>query len=135
MENELKLSQDQELIELEKGYPEAEELLKDKSKVDELLETLEDKLRKIPKLGEQLSHLPVFIRMIKSYISKEYTQIPIASVVGIVAALICVVNPFDLIPDAIPVIGHSDDLGVLAICYMLFESDVNDFLAWRNSNK
>ncbi len=137
MEKEMgiEVSQEQALTELKKGFTKAKQTLKDKQKIDNLLERLEEKLKVIPRVGEKLSYAPVFIQLLKCYVTKQYTNVPIASVVGIVAALTYLLNPLDLIPDAIPGIGFLDDAAILAGCYLLVENDVKEFLEWRNGNQ
>lgn len=109
--------------------------MKNERKFDELLERTEKKLKVVPKIGEKLAHVPVFIQLLKFYILKEYTRIPIGSVLAIASALLYFVSPLDLIPDFIPVAGYIDDVGVLAVCLPLVDSDIKEFKQWRDSNK
>ena len=50
---------------LDGGIKEAQNLIKDPYKLDELLIQLENKLREVPAIGEKLSDLPVMIAMVK----------------------------------------------------------------------
>lgn len=119
---------------LESKYDQAEKILKDKSKLDEFLRKLEDKLKVIPKIGKDLSNVVVLISMVKSYAKKEYTEIPVGSMIAIVAALLYFLSPIDLIPDSIPGVGYLDDVGVIAFCLKNFVgSDVEDYIKWRDS--
>ena len=59
---------------LEAGVSEAQDLIRDPSKVDDILVQLEDKLGQVPAIGETLSDLPLMIAMVKGYIKKEYTR-------------------------------------------------------------
>ena len=48
----------------------------------------------------------------------RYFRDPAASIVGklfVLAAVVYVISPLDLIPDAIPVIGWLDDIGVMSL--------------------
>jgi len=109
--------------------------LKDKKKLEHFLERLERKLSKIPLVGEYLSDVPVLISLVKAYAQKEYTDIPIGSIIAIVGALIYLLSPIDLIPDAIPVIGYLDDAAVLAFAYKLVRDDVLEYKEWRLGKK
>ena len=51
----------------------AQELLKNTSKLEEVLQQMEQKLKEIPKVGDALSRVPLMISMIRSYITKEYS--------------------------------------------------------------
>lgn len=119
---------------LEKGYSEAERLLNDEDKMERFLQRLEKKLKTIPLAGEKLADIPIMASLLRNYIKKEYTDIPIGSVIAIVSALIYFVSPIDILPDSIPVIGYLDDAAVVAACWQLVQSDVNEYIKWRDNN-
>lgn len=129
------LNEKEALVVLKKGYGKAEKLLNDRDKLEEFLELLEKKLKTIPKIGDKLAALPIMILLLKSYINKEYTGIPLGSIIAIISALIYVVSPVDLIPDNIPGIGYLDDAAVVAVCWNLVESDVEEYQKWRKMHK
>lgn len=118
--------------ELEKNYDYAKKVLKSKTLTTDLLIRLEKKLKTIPIFGNDLSYFVVFGQLLKAYIKKEYTMIPIGSIVSITSALIYFVSPVDLISDVIPVIGHFDDAAIATICYNLVKSDLDEFIEWRD---
>ena len=92
-------------------------------------------LKSIPKVGNELSQIPVLIQMVKCHITKEYTLTPISSLITIVAALIYLASAIDIIPDTIPGIGHVDDTAVVAACVAVIKIDLDNFIAWRDSRK
>ncbi len=120
--------------ELEKGYKKAEKILKNREKMERFLQRLEKKLKSIPVLGEKLSYIPAMVSLLKSYIEKEYTDLPLGTIIAITSALLYFVSPIDLVPDSIPVIGYFDDAAVVAACWKLVESDVKEYLKWREDN-
>lgn len=122
------------LEELEKGYDEAEKLLHDQDKMERFLQRLEKKLKTVPLAGNKLAVLPIMVSLIRNYIKKEYTDIPIGTIISIISALIYFVSPIDIIPDSIPVLGYFDDAAVVAACWKLVESDVDEYVKWRNEN-
>lgn len=67
---------------------------------------------------------------------KEYTEIPLGSILGILSAIIYIVSPIDLIPDAVPGgVGHIDDTAVLILCLKAgAEDDIKDYQNWRDKN-
>ena len=123
------LDQAQEL--LNKGISEAEGLIKDPSRVDELLIQLEAKLKEVPAVGETLSDLPLMIAMIKAWIKKEYTVVSPKVIASLVGAILYLVKKRDLIPDSIPVIGIADDLAVMGLALKLSEPELKAFAEWR----
>ena len=133
-ENMEDIDENQAREELENGYDMAVELLKDKEKTEEFLQRLEKKLKVIPKLGNTLSMIPVFISLVRNYIRKEYTTVPLGTIVAIVSALIYVLSPLDLIPDSIPGAGYIDDTLVITACLKLVGSDIYEYQKWREKN-
>lgn len=120
--------------ELEKGYKRAEKLLKDEDKMETFLYRLENKLNKVPIGGEILSMIPVMISMLRSYIKKEYKDIPIGTVIALISALLYWLAPLDIIPDALPVAGYVDDATVVAACLKLINDDLKEYKEWRKKN-
>ncbi|GEK88263.1 Uncharacterized membrane protein YkvA, DUF1232 family [Alkalibacterium putridalgicola] len=120
---------------LSRNKEKAKKLLKDKEKTEEMLDELEKKLSKIPRVGKYLKDIPVFISLVRAYISKEYTKIPLRSVIAIVSALIYVLNGFDFIPDFIPGVGLIDDAAVTAFAYQMVHKDVEKYRKWKSGKK
>lgn len=120
---------------LNKGTAEAQELIANPSKVDELLVQLEEKLKTVPAIGETLSDLPVMIAMIKAWIKKEYTVVSPKVIATLVGAVLYLLKKKDLIPDNIPIIGIADDLAVLGLALKLSEPELKAFAEWRDRQK
>ena len=118
----------------EKTSTEAEEILHDEDKMERFLQKLEHKLKTVPIAGNALSYIPVMMSLVKSYVKKEYTDPPIASMISIVVSLIYFLSPIDLIPDTIPGAGLLDDAAVIAGCIALVRTDLEDYRIWRKDN-
>ena len=116
------------LKELEKGYKEAEKLLENEDKLERFLQRLEKKLKIIPIAGDKLAVVPVMASLLKNYAEKEYTDIPIGTIIAIISALMYFVSPIDFVPDSIPVLGYFDDAAVVAACWKLVQSDVDEYV-------
>ena len=130
----IKLTKKEAKEELEKGYSKAENMLKDKDKTERFLKRLEKKLKVIPKVGALLAMAPVFIELVRDYIKKEYTEVPLGSIIAVLSALIYIFAPIDAIPDTIPGAGLIDDALVLNVCLKLVKSDIDEYLEWRRVN-
>ena len=122
------------LVELKKGYTEAETLLKDATKLELFLQDLEDRLLLIPAVGTALSKIPVMIDLIRRYKRGEYPHLPVGSAIAILSALIYVVSPLDAIADVIPAVGYLDDAAVVAACSLLVKADIEQFENWKELN-
>ncbi len=112
----------------------AEKIVGDKDKMDEFLEKLAKKLSAVPGIGDKIADIPILVTMVKAYVNKEYTTIPVASIVSIVAGLLYFISPIDLIPDFIPVAGYLDDAVVIGIVVKMIHSDVENFKEWQKEN-
>ena len=118
----------------EEGRKEAEDILKDVDKTERFLQKLENKLKTVPAAGDTLAFVPIMISLVRSYVKKEYTDIPAVSVVSTVVALIYFLSPVDIIPDGIPVLGYVDDAVVISGCIHLIKTDIEDYRLWRKEH-
>ena len=112
----------------------AEELIKDTGKLEALLQELEKKLQDVPTVGNALAKVPLMISLIRSYITKQYTNVSPKVILTLVAAIIYLLKGKDLIPDNIPVLGYADDIAVFAAAFMLDEPELKAYEQWRSEN-
>ncbi len=129
------------IIDLEKaksilgGYAaQAQEMLKDGSKVESALQALVAKMKEIPAIGEGLSRLPLMISMIRAYIRKEYTVVPPKTIASMLGAVLYLLISRDLIPDKTPLIGLVDDIAIAGVALKLNEPELNAYSQWRVDN-
>jgi len=104
-----------------------ENLLK---KSNELLE----KVSKDGKLSKYINQIELLIRMLKDYISKDYSKLPWKTIASIAAVLIYILMPTDIIPDFIPFLGMADDIFILTAVWKLIEEDVQEYALWKLKN-
>ena len=116
---------------LKRRYKRAKRIIKDPNKTNKFLIRIEKKIRKVPKIGDKLSKIVVMVSMIRDYIKKDYTNVPIGTILSAVAALTYFLTPIDFIPDTIPGFGYVDDAAVIAVCWSLCESDIDEYSEWR----
>jgi len=101
----------------------------DTTKAKEALENEESILEKVlssKKLKKYYEDVKLFFKMLKDYFNGK-CDLPIMTVVAIGVALIYILNPFDVVPDVIPVVGYVDDALVLSFCLFLIEEDVENY--------
>jgi uncharacterized membrane protein YkvA (DUF1232 family) len=91
-----------------------------------------DKIRKhSAAIREILADLETIIRLLKSWLSGDYTEIPHKTIVIFIAAILYYLNPFDVVPDIIPAVGYVDDVSVVAWVIKSFKDEVNKFRDWE----
>ena len=120
---------------LDRGIAEAQGLIEDPSRIDDLLIQLENRLKEVPAIGETLSDLPAMIGMVKGYITGEYREVSPKVIAVLVGAFIYLVKKKDIIPDTIPVIGIADDLAVLGLALNLCKTELAAFKEFRDGKK
>jgi uncharacterized membrane protein YkvA (DUF1232 family) len=69
--------------------------------------------------------------MVSAWAKGDYKNISTSSIIAVIAALIYFVNPIDLIPDFIPVIGQIDDIIVLGYLIKKWNKEIERFMAWE----
>lgn len=72
-------------------------------------------------------------RLLKAYATGSYREIPWKPLLLITAATIYFINPIDLIPDLLPVLGLTDDIGILISVYASVNAEIDKFLTWEKS--
>ena len=129
MANEFNLDKAKEV--LDAGMNQAQELIQDPSKINDVLDQVQEKIKDIPVVGTDLANIPTMISMVKSYVTKEYTEVSPTVVAALVSALLYVLKGRDLIPDAIPILGQVDDVAVIAVAMKLIAPEIEAFKQWQ----
>ena len=127
------------LNQIEKSFKssekEAEVLIKDKQKTTN---TVNEAMEKASKHKNQLEkvwdYLQLFFSIVKDYINGSYKEIPLTTIVSIVASLLYLISPIDFIPDFIPGIGFIDDVFVIGLVISSATSDLDKYKEWKESN-
>lgn len=94
----------------------AESVVSDENKLRSLVNRAKKWLGKgkaIPVIGDVIDDLVTMIDLLSDYVEGTYRKIPLRILISIVAAILYVLSPIDLIPDYIPVIGYLDDVAVI----------------------
>ena len=96
-----------------------------------------DEIRKAKKLarflGEFSENFLVIVRLVEAVIKGEY-QIETWNLVKLIGAIMYVILPLDAVPDAIPVLGFTDDIAVVAEVLKSMADIINEFKKWEENN-
>ena len=79
------------------------------------------------------AYFQAMLRLIRAYYRGDYRNIPTATLLIIVAAVIYVVNPLDLIPDWVPGLGFLDDAFIVAFAVRRTQRALDDFMTWETT--
>lgn len=83
---------------------------------------------------DMFDDLVLFKDMVSAHLHGHYS-LPKSRLVLIVAALIYVVNPIDVIPDTIPILGYVDDIMIFNYIKKMLLKELAEFRSWRINNK
>ena len=86
-------------------------------------------------LSRLITDVKLMIFLVKDYWNDNYREVPWWTIAAVVAALLYVLSPVDLIPDFIPFFGLLDDAAVVSACLFLVEQDLSNYRKWKNSNE
>ena len=107
---------------------------KDLSKVVMHADKILDTVAKVEVLKKFSAQAALLIRMLVDYFDGKYKEVPWKTIAMGVFAFIYLLNPADLIPDYIPVIGFLDDAAVLGIVWQAIKWDVKDYVEFYCTN-
>ena len=72
-------------------------------------------------------------RLINAWFSGTYNVFPWRTLFVFILVGIYAINPFDIIPDFIPIVGVVDDAAMLAFLFRSLRKDVEKFLEWERT--
>ena len=95
-------------------------------------------------LGRHRGHFPTDMfdtmcvagRMVRNTLTGRYRPRHLACVVGMTAAFTYLASPIDAVPDAIPVVGLSDDTAVVSAAVMttIATGELARYMLWEEQN-
>jgi uncharacterized membrane protein YkvA (DUF1232 family) len=104
------------------------------------IETVVDKSEEIQKkfsargpLKRFIADGKMLIALVNDWRTGKYRKALYGTIAAAVFALIYVFNPFDIVPDVLPIIGAVDDAAVIGACLMLVERDLRTYRSWKES--
>ena len=110
----------------------AERITRSPKRVRKVVREAYDKIAKhSDEIGQIRTDLPVLLRLVKAWIGGDYHRIPLKAIVLIVGAVLYFLNPLDLIPDFLPIIGYLDDAAVLGYVLKTLGGEVDRFRKWE----
>lgn len=102
--------------------------------VQEAVGRVAEVIKKVSESGvlrKELAKVKLLGYALKDYWNGKYREIPYGSIAAIAVAILYILNPVDLIPDVIPVVGQIDDAMVLSLVWKMVSEDVRQYAIWK----
>lgn len=109
----------------------AKEYLSNSEKMKELLKSVTDYVGK-EGLSKVKDKLVLMYNFVADVISGDYKDYSLSNLAIIVAALIYVVSPLDLVPDIIPIVGLVDDATIVIWAVGVVNEELAKYEEWKN---
>lgn len=103
----------------------------DFEKVHKNSEKIKEKFASKKTLRRFLDDAKLLLGLVADYWKGEYRSIPFWAIGAVVFSLLYILNPLDLIPDYIPVLGQIDDVAVMSVCLYLVEKELKKYQQWK----
>lgn len=75
--------------------------------------------------------LGALLRLVRAWKTRTYRELPKKTIVAALGALVYFVNPFDLMPDVVPLLGFIDDAAVIGLVMAAIRDDLERFEDWE----
>ena len=103
--------------------------------VVERAEAIEERFQGNGALQRLLEDGRLLLGLVRDARRGRYRAVPVWTLSAAGFALLYVLNPFDLVPDALPLLGLLDDAAVVSACLSLVEQDLRDYRAWKQGRR
>ena len=75
----------------------------------------------------------VLTALVRDWRTGKYRQALYGTIAAVVFGLIYVINPFDIVPDVLPILGAVDDATVIGALLLLVERDLKKYRSWKEN--
>lgn len=118
---------------LRKLFPMARKVYKDKNRFKSVVDESMRKSNKVD-LFKEISHeLRLVFGLLNDYRKGDYRNIKKKDIFLMLAALLYLLNPADIIPDFIIGVGFVDDLSVLAYIIKKLKDELEKYRIWKEN--
>ena len=101
--------------------------------VVERAEAIEERFQGSGPLQRVLEDGRLLLELVRDAQEGRYRAVTVWMLSAVGFALLYVLNPFDLVPDTLPLLGLIDDAAVVSACLSLVEQDLRNYQAWKQS--
>lgn len=96
-------------------------------------EAIEERFQGSGPLQRLLEDGRLLLGLVRDARHGRYRKVPVWTLSAVGFTLLYVLNPFDLVPDALPLLGLLDDAAVVSACLSLVEQDLRAYRKWKRA--
>lgn len=112
----------------------AQEYIQSPEKIKVLLPKIIDYLSK-KGLSEVKEYILIFVDYLTDIVNGRYKDYNVTSLLMIVAAMIYLISPIDVIPDFILVLGLIDDVAIIGYVFSEVSVELDRYKEWKKNNQ
>ncbi len=112
----------------------AKEYIGDSERMKDLLSSASVKVKDNNQLAGMIDDIGMALSLARDYSKKNYKDVSKAAIASIVAGIIYLVNPMDIIPDLL-FAGFLDDAAVFGYILTRVKDELDKYRSWKDSNK
>ena len=86
-----------------------------------------------PQLKDLIEKVILFTEIVQNYVNGSYRNVETKTLIFIIAAILYFLNPFDIIPDVLPLIGFTDDAAVLLFVFSKLNKEIEKYETWKTT--
>ncbi len=96
-------------------------------------ERIKEKSKKLEpgRFQKLFNQIKLALEMVKDFKARLYTDIPWRTIGLLSVALLYFLNPLDIIPDLLPILGLTDDAIAFAAIFKSVQADLKNYCNWK----
>ena len=118
-----------------KYLPRAKKIVSDPERMEKLVKESFSILKSKGKLAEVRREGLLLWKLAKDTVTGRYRGLKKRNLFLIVAGLMYLVNPMDIVPDFLLAIGFADDVAVLMYVFKKLDKEIKAYEAWRDEEE
>ncbi|MGF0095892.1 YkvA family protein [Peptoniphilus sp. SGI.035] len=118
---------------LRKLMPYANKILKNKDRLNKVVEESMSKTNKLDLFKKISRELKLALGLVIDYSKGNYRDVKKKDIILIVAGFLYLLNPADIVPDFILFFGFFDDLSVLTFILKKLDKELEKYDAWKST--
>ena len=79
--------------------------------------------------------IQTLINLLRDWVTGRYVEVPIETILLVIAAIIYFISPIDIIPDFLGPFGFTDDAAVICFVVRAIKKDLTKYRQWKKKKR